>query len=185
MLHRLAVEHLEDLVALPSTVRARDSRLPVALSLPGEVLACLAVELVLKAVLRGHGWCDEHLRGNARRQRGKNVGHDLARAQRLVLDAGPPPEMQSDDADAAVVEYLGYFWKERLLPYMPQGSRQAIPAPRVVLLCERLVAGTEVFCYDRRDVHTLQILPDGTVAPSTANPTRGCGCPIPDLSIDR
>jgi hypothetical protein len=62
----------------------RHSNQPSRLALHG---ALQALELALKGYLRGRGWCIEHLRGHGKPNKNQ-VGHDLARAQKLATKAG-------------------------------------------------------------------------------------------------
>ena len=185
MLHRHSQEFRDALLELQHTKSCMEARLPFPLDLPGEVLACLCIETVLKGVLRGHGWCMEHLRGIAQAERDKNVGHDLVRAFNLVLKAGMPPEVAIADEDQVVVEVLGFYWRRRELPYLRTGARHTIGGAPVVACCDRLVAGAEAFCRRQRDLHVLKLDPFGIVQNPTHDPSKGCGCPVPDESIER
>jgi hypothetical protein len=185
MFHRLAEEYRDGLKELRQTTTCLDSQLAFPLDLPGEVLACLCIEMAIKGVLRGHGWCIDHLRGAAPFHKQNNVGHDLIRAHSLATAAGMPSEMVSEETDAAVVTVLGDHWRRRDLPYTRLGAYNTVGGAHVVSLCDRLIAGTAAFCQGNKDVHVLKLDALGIVQNRDPETNAGCGCPIPDKSIDR
>lgn len=176
MFHRHAKDFRGALLELSDTQEALRTRLPTGLTIPGEVLACQAIEMALKGCLRGHGWCLEHVRGRAQQRRGKNVGHNISRAYKLLRGCMPPPEIPDHEENEAVIAVLGEAWKQRDLPYMPQGVRRGVAGDQIVRVCNRIVDATDAFCWQQEHVHeSVHLAP-----PCPVSPARACGCPIPD-----
>lgn len=175
MFHSHARSFRDALMELSTTREALRIRIPTGLTIPGEVLACQAIEMALKGCLRGHGWCLEHLRGRARQRSGKCVGHDIARAYELLRGCMPPPEIPDHEENAAVLVVLGNAWQQRDLPYMPEGFRRGVAGDQIVRVCNRIVDATEAFCWQQEHLHD-----DGEPRPRlVVLPGESCGCPIP------
>jgi len=158
----------------------RHSNQPSRLALHG---ALQALELALKGYLRGRGWCIEHLRGHGKPNKNQ-VGHDLARAQKLATKAGLERLVSLREEDKTLIREVSSYWRNRESAYSRRGPLELPPPHAILDLAERIQQGTLVFCKENKKLHNLERAANGKIKGSRKNPG-GCGCPVPDVTMKR
>lgn len=143
-----------------------------------------ALELVLKAYLRGHGWCLDHLSGRALSRRGNNVGHDIELAYRLAKDVGMADLLALTDRQEQILGQASRLWKCRWAAYVPVGTVLLPPIEEIVGICRVILDATRDHCFKAMHLHDRHDGP-ADAAPKGQPVVGGCGCDVPDLGRRR
>jgi len=125
---RVVVENLKEAIA-PS---------------PAYYLYCHAIELALKAYLRGSG---------ARLEELKQIGHDLSMAYKKALAAGIKNECKITLDMERSINLVNQVYREKEFEYIKTGARTI---PTIAILratTDLLVVELKRYCYDKRNVH--------------------------------
>jgi len=116
---------------------------PVA-PIPAYYLYCHAVELGLKAFLRGKGWTLKQLRG---------LGHNLASALSEADKAGLGGFCRLAPHLTHAIQVVSPVYCDKQFEYITTGLKQLPQITDLQAGAEQLVLQLERFCYDHRTVH--------------------------------
>lgn len=111
---------------------------------PAYYLYCHAIELVLKAYLRGSGSSLEEL---------KHIGHDLSKAYEKALVAGLKSKCALTPDMETAINLVNQVYRDKEFEYIKIGAR-TIPTIEILReTTELLVSNLERYCYKKRDLH--------------------------------
>jgi hypothetical protein len=112
---------------------------------PAYYLYCHAIELVLKAYLRGSGLSLEEL---------KKIGHDLSGAYKRALDARLNDKCKLTPEMEQAIELVNPIYRDKEFEYIKIGAR-TIPTIDILReISELLILSLERFCYEKMNVHS-------------------------------
>ena len=180
MFHANARDFLDGLHAIHGArAESRPHHIDV-LAASESVLASLAAESALKGLLRGAGWCMNHLKARGKRLGNPEakIGHNLLRAYDICIERGLLEGCADAEIERAIVDWMSDRWQSRYWPYIEQGADRGPPAALVIGAVDRIVTVSHEHCVRQERVHeesapTLPISRE-------ANERGGCGCPLPD-----
>ena len=121
------------------------SAMPRALApTPAYYLCCHAIELALKAYLRGKRASINEL---------KRIGHDLSKAYKKALNNGLEDICVLTPEEVDAIELVNPIYSKKEFEYKRVGTKTL---PRIDVLhatANSLIYGIKQFCYEKRNIH--------------------------------
>lgn len=112
---------------------------------PTLLCACQALELGLKAFLRGSGYAKDDLWA---------VGHDLVAAVHAAKARGLDKLVTLSVEETETIHHANRYFRFKDLQYPEAGLKTQIPkASTVIAVAERIINGTRSFCIEQRKAH--------------------------------
>lgn len=111
---------------------------------PAYYLYCHAIELALKAYLRGSGASIRDL---------KKIGHDLNKAYRKALGMGLANICTLTEELVDVIELVNPIYSNKEFEYIKIGAKTLPQIDVLQAAAGSLIYGIKQFCYEKRDTH--------------------------------
>ncbi len=111
---------------------------------PAYYLYCHAIELALKAYLRGSGASITDL---------KKIGHDLASAYNRALSVGLKDICPLDPELVDAIKLVNSIYSKKEFEYMKVGFKTLPQIGVLQATASSLIHGLERFCREKRDTH--------------------------------
>jgi hypothetical protein len=112
---------------------------------PAYFVVCQAIELDLKAYLRGRGESESFL--------ANKCGHDLVKALQAAEERGLKNLLKFEPAERSILESANKLFNSKALQF-PIAGRYRYPRFELLLqIAEKLVAKTEAFCMANVECH--------------------------------
>ncbi len=125
-------------------VRSQKSEVSAITFVPLYFLACQAIELSLKAYLRGTGYGQKDL---------VRLGHNLSKCVEAARAAGVEQHISFAAEEAAIVAMINPYYQSKDLQYSITGLKHRPQPDLLIALAERLWRALRSFCKQRREYH--------------------------------
>ncbi len=112
---------------------------------PTYFLVGQAIELALKAFLRGDGAAEDFLKGK--------LGHNLSKALSTAEDKGLTGLVPISEQDRACIAALNAPYQSKDLQYAKQGFKSWPAIDDLLAIADRLVKGLRAYCEASREKH--------------------------------
>lgn len=112
---------------------------------PAYYLVSHAIELSLKAFLRGSGLNLEELK--------KKLGHDLSKCLSLAVSLDLDKYIEVSDTEKWAIAKINDYYSEKELEYISIGYKEYPPISILISFNEKLLAAIRQFCFDKRGLH--------------------------------
>ncbi len=113
---------------------------------PAYFVVCQAIELALKAYLRGSGEDETFL--------AKKCGHDIATTLQAAEERGLNNFLRFDQTERSVLEFANRLYSTKALQFGIAGFYRYPRFEPLLQIAEKLVANTEAFCLENVERHT-------------------------------